>query len=230
MARTSILLGLALITAACGGGDSGPAGVIDNESSAAVRVINGTASPVRVTVDGVVRVSSLAASSVSAAIDLPEGGRTIELETLSGTTPTGAVTTADVETTLGRTRLVTVFGSASALEAAVLDTGSVPAPGTSKLRVVHLAATAPTIDVWRTQPDFPVPVIVMFPFPYGASSSFLQSDPGEWEVFVTAAGSADPTQAPLGTLSLLIGANTARTVVIFDRPGGGVRLEVVQGE
>ncbi len=57
--------------------------------------------------------------------------------------------------------------------------------GKSKLRVVHLAGTAPQVDIWRTQPDYQTPIRVMFPFPYGAESSYLQSDPGTWTVFVT---------------------------------------------
>ena len=48
------------------------------------------------------------------------------------------------------------------------DTGAVVPADKSKLRVVHAAAGAPAIDIWRTQPDFATYITIMFPFAYQA--------------------------------------------------------------
>jgi len=81
---------------------------------------------------------------------------------------------------------------------------------------VHLAPDANGIEIWRSQPDFQTPVHIMTPFPYQATSPYLQSTPGNWEVFVTATGSSaklattGPVQVPSGQ---------RRTVVLLDSAG-----------
>ncbi len=108
---------------------------------------------------------------------------------------------------------------------ALSDTGAAPVAGRGKLRVVHLAAGAPAVDVWRTQPDFPTAVRVMFPFAYRAESAYVQSTPGTWTVFVTAAGQAAPVRAASGPIA--VAGGEVRTVVLLDAPGGGVRVTVL---
>ena len=99
------------------------------------------------------------------------------------------------------------------------DTGSAPVAGRSKLQVVHLAESAPPLDVWRTQPDFSEPVRVMFPFPLGAQSSYIESEPGPWSVWATAEGTTTPVLATTGSLNILGGQ--VWTVLLLDEPGGG---------
>jgi hypothetical protein len=104
----------------------------------------------------------------------------------------------------------------------------------TKLSVINLAASAPALDVWRTQPDYSTPIRIMFPFPYGAQSEFVQSTPGTWEVIVTTAsppapGEPDPRTSALATYSLTINANVAQTLVILDKPGGGVAVSLLTG-
>ena len=65
------------------------------------------------------------------------------------------------------------------------DTGAVVPADKSKLRVVHAAAGAPAIDIWRTQPDFATYLTIMFPFAYQATSPYIQSDPGDWRILVS---------------------------------------------
>ncbi|HSQ30157.1 MAG TPA: DUF4397 domain-containing protein [Gemmatimonadaceae bacterium] len=199
--------------------------------SVPLRVINGAAVPVSVIIDGATRVTTLAPASISEVVRVPEGARRVELRPMSG-----ASATATLQASAGGTEPVlvaaTAVGSSSVGVLVLADTAPIPAPGTSKLRVVHMASKAPPIDVWRKQPDFPTPVRVAFPFLYGFTSGYIQSAPGTWELTVTPtdslkkAGGAVGLPSELARLSLTTAADRAYTVVLLDAPDG-VRLEVI---
>jgi hypothetical protein len=212
-----------------------PVSPTGGSTGAKLSVINGAPGAVRVVVDGVTRIPSLAAASVSTALDVGVGAHAVELQAIASGTLSGTSSTS-VMASAGGTAFVTARAATSGAVVAgvVTDSGSVPAPGMSKLRVIHLAASAPALDVWRTQPDFTTPIRTMFPFPYSAQSSFIQSTPGAWEVIVTnasapTAGEPDPRTNALATLSLTINAGVAQTVVILDKAGGGVVLSLLTG-
>jgi hypothetical protein len=57
----------------------------------------------------------------------------------------------------------------------------------------------------------------MTPFPSGTASPFLEGDPGVWEVWTTAAGSATKT-ASSGPIE--IPESFRRTVLVLDSPAG----------
>lgn len=99
------------------------------------------------------------------------------------------------------------------------DTGSAPVAGKSKVTVVHLAEQAPALDVWRLQPDFPDSIRVMFPFPLGAQSNYIESTPGAWRVFATAEGTAGPALATTGEFA--VSGGQVYAVLLLDEPGGG---------
>ena len=63
----------------------------------------------------------------------------------------------------------------------------------------------------------------MTPFDYQATSPYLQSDPGAWEVFVTRPG--DTTKLTT-TGSITIPAGEKRTVVLLDS-AGTMRFRVI---
>ena len=113
--------------------------------------------------------------------------------TLSGTSA------MQVTTTQSGTAFVTAQrnGSGAVVAGVVGDTGAVPAAGMTKLSVINLAASAPALDVWRTQPDYTTPIRIMFPFPYGAQSEFVQSTAGAGEVIVTTASPPTPGEPDL---------------------------------
>ena len=92
--------------------------------------------------------------------------------------------------------------------------------GKGKLRVSHLAANAPAIDVYRTQPDFPSFVKFMEPFAFNATTPFIMSDPGNWTIRVTARG----TNQVLAETSVRVDALWIRTVLLLDAPNGGVKI------
>lgn len=233
LTRFAALTAATTIAAACA--SDAPLALSGGTGDARMSVINGTRGAVRVTVDGNVRINALPAASISSAIDLPAGEHTVELQAVGGGALSGVASTK-VSARADGTAFVAAHSSAlgTLLAGVVGDTGAVPASGLSKLRVIHLAAAAGALDVWRTQPGYPTPIRTMFPFPYAAESSFLQSTPGEWEVIVTAAsapasGEPDPRPLALARLALSIGPDLARTVVILDKPGGGVVISVLSG-
>ena len=190
-------------------------------TGAGLRVINASQAPLTVLVDGRVVAQGLTVASVSSTLPIAPGSHQVRLQTAGG-----ASAALTVQAAAGRT--VTTFGTPAAgsgLAAAVLeDTGSVVPAGKSKLRVTHLAANAPAVDIWRTQPDFQTPIRVMFPFAYQATSSYLQSDPGAWEVFVTPAGG---TTRLATTGPIAVPSGERRTVVLLDS-AGVLRLRVIQ--
>src|SRR5262249_47312603 len=150
----------------------------------AIRVVNASQGLVDVIVDGQTLLHGLQVATVSDRISVSSGSHQIRL-----TAPSGPSAQVQIDAATGATRVAVVTPGASSLVASVLvDTGAIVPAGKSKLRVVHLAANAGSIEIWRTQPDFQSPVHIMTPFDYQATSPYLQSDPGNWEVFVTRSG------------------------------------------
>ena len=186
---------------------------------AGVRVINASSVPFDVLIDGGVSIPALSVATVSPPVPVTAGAHIIGLRV------NGVVTSINVQTTDGQTlTTVAVPGTASSVTASVMvDTGSIVPEGKSKLRVVHLASGVPAIEIWRTQPDFQTPVHIMTPFAYLAQSPYLQSDPGAWEVFITAPGSTAKL-ATTGAISIPNGER--RTVVLLDS-AGVMRLRVI---
>ena len=181
--------------------------------TSAVRVINASKVPFEILIDGAVAASSLGIANVSTALPVVPGTHTIGLRAADGT-----LTNLSVQTASGQTlTTVALPGTGSSFIARVLvDTGSIVPAGKSKLRVAHLAGGAPAIEFWRTQPDFQTPVHIMTPFVYQATSPYLQSDPGAWEVFVTAPGS---TTKLATTGAVVVPSGERRTVVLLDSAG-----------
>lgn len=211
-----------LSIAACSAADSTAPG------GAAIRVINASDTPLSVSVDGSTRLASLTPATVSGAIAASEGARHLELRTATG----AVAASVDVPVASGLALVEVHRTSSAALSASVVpDTGAVPAPGMSKLRVVHLAASMPQVDIWRVQPDYADPVRLMFPFPLGASSSYVQSTAGRWTVIVTtpvstwdAASAGDVMAHAVAQLAVDVPADRANTVAFMDDGAGGVKL------
>lgn len=204
----SLLLASAVAAAGCS------STTIDQpQPNAAVRVINATADPLDVIVDGHVVATGVPLASVSANLQVSPGTHELRLQPA-----TGDPVALTVESSLGEVVTAAAYrGTQAQMDASVLvDTGAVVPAGKSKLRVVHLAGSATGIEIWRSQPDFQTPVHIMTPFPYQATSPYLQSTPGNWEVFVTASGTSTklattgPVQVPSGQ---------RRTVVLMDSAG-----------
>jgi len=193
-----------------------------------LRVVNGFTTPVEVSIDGNVAISSLAAGEIATAAPT-SGGHSLSLRPVGG----GVSSTQSISTTTGgMTTVAAVRSLSGSVSATVLDdTNSVVPAGATKVRVLHLAPTAGTLQVYRTQPDFPTPVSWQFPFNYQAeptslSAPFYQSTVGTWEVRVwqTPADASGWANAPV-RISIPLESGQKATVVILDKPGGGVKVE-----
>jgi hypothetical protein len=113
-------------------------------------------------------------------------------------------------------RLVVAYDSSGLVRPLVVaDTGALVPEGRTKLRVMHAAAGAPAVDIWRTQPDFATPTRILTPFEYKAVSAYLQGTPGTWTVTVTPrdAGATAPAN-PLAQASVSLDAGERATVVL----------------
>jgi hypothetical protein len=193
--------------------------------SSTVSVANATSGSLGASVDGV-KVLFAVPPNRSTGMMIGEGAHTIQLiDDANRTTDVAVKSSADTaHTVVAYPRIIA--GATTGISTAVLaDTGAAVPAGKSKLRVAHLAANAGNIEIWRSQPDFPSGVHIMTPFPYQATSPYLQSDPGTWEVWLTAAGStvrtvsSGPIQIPSGerrTVLLLDGASGPRFTVVTE--------------
>lgn len=189
----------------------------DANATARLRVVQGTSTTVDVIVDGRVVLSGVARGQASNHASLTAGEHLIGIRRAGSTMVAG---TRSITLGAQDTANLVLIDSSTVINPVVLtDTGATPAAGKTKLRVVHFATNAPPIDVWRTQPDWGTLIRVMFPFDYRAASSYLQSDPGNWNVVVTP---KDQTTQLYSTGDINVPAGEVRTVVLLDAPGGGI--------
>lgn len=195
-----------------------------------LRVINAITSPVDVLVDGNVAISSLAPGTIGTTAPV-NGSHSLMLrptQLASSSTRTITTTTGSLST------FAVVLASNGSVQSAVLDdTNSVVPAGATKVRVLHLAPTAGVIQVFRTQPDFQHPISWQFPFTYQAeptslSAPFYQSTVGTWEIRVwqTPADSTGWDSAPI-KIQIPLASGEKKTVLILDKPGGGIRYELM---
>ena len=217
--RSIWLLPAILAVAACSGDTTSPS--TTGNTDGRLQVIPGVAalSAVDVVVDGQTALRNAAYGVPTSPIALSLGQHQVKV-VVAGAAPSPGGATVNLKA--GDTTRVVVIGSANALNPVVLgDTGAIPVPGKGKLRVSHMAANAPEIDVYRTQPDFPTFVKFMDPFPYKASSPFIESTPGDWVIRVTKKGSTEvlAQSAPIRVNELWI-----RTVLLLDAPNGGIKI------
>jgi hypothetical protein len=194
-----------------------------------LRVVNAFTGPVDVLIDGNVAISALAAGTIGAASPA-SGAHSVVLRPASGASVTKSITTS----TGAVATIAAVRTNAGSVTTAVLDdTGSIVPAGKTKLRVLHLAPNAGVLQVYRTQPDYQTPIAWQFPFTYqdnptSLSAPFYQSDIGNWEVRVwQTPADASGWSTAAAKIVVPLGSGEKRTVVILDKAGGGVRVEVL---
>jgi Domain of unknown function (DUF4397) len=222
-ARFAQVLLLSFI-AACGDSPTAPA------VTAGLRVINAFTTPVDIVIDGTVVASALTAGSIDT-IASAVGVHSLTLRP----TGAGAPASQSISTTAGALNTVAAVRVASgALGTVALDdTNSIVPAGATKVRVLHFAPNAGTLQVYRTQPDYQQPISWQFPFNYqpdpnSLSAPFLQSTVGSWEVRVWQTP-ADASGWATATVRVVIplGSGEKKTVLMLDKAGGGVRIEVL---
>jgi hypothetical protein len=217
-ARTFWLLSALIGTTACSDDSTSPPG---GNTDGRLQVIPGVAAvaAVDVIVDGQTKLTNAAYGVPTTPIALSLGTHQVKVVP-AGTAPSSGGTTVTLRA--GDTTRVVVIGTPTALTPIALgDTGAAPVPGKGKLRVSHLAANAPPIDVYRSQPDFTTFVKLMDPFPYQSSSSFVESTPGNWVIRVTARGTS---QVLAESGPIRVDALWVRTILLLDAPNGGIKI------
>jgi hypothetical protein len=220
-ARSFWLLSALTAAVACADDPSGPDTGGNPNTDGRLQVVSAVSavSAVDVVVDGQTRLSSVPYGVLSSPIALSLGQHAVRVVP-AGTAPSAGGTVVTLRA--GDTTRVVVTGTPTAMTPVALgDTGAAPVPGKGKLRVTHLAANAPAIDVYRTQPDFPSFVKFMDPFPFNATTPFIMSDPGNWVIRVTARGT---NQVLAESGPIRVDALWIRTVLLLDAPNGGVRI------
>jgi hypothetical protein len=230
LTRTTLgFLALGLLAGGCSGDDTGPAPLYGS-----LRVIQAAESTatIDVLVDGNVVIHRLAAGAASAAVPVPAGRREIAFRPVGGEASPHVL---DLPVSVDRAYTTVVIDSAAVLDPVVLsDTGSTPAAGRTKLQVANFASLAGPLDVYRRQPDFDGLLTLVFPFAYGSLSGYVESDPGDWQVLNAPERRADgvPLAVPADTVLVVdpvpLAAGQASTVVIVDKPGGGLDAVIVR--
>jgi hypothetical protein len=198
--------------------------------AAQLQVINASATPINLVVDGQIVIQGIAGRSLSSSIGVDAGSRSVEFRSQSGST------LAQLTVAASSGKVVTLAsmpsGSNGVSAAVVGDTGATVSAGFGKLRVLHLAASAPTLEIWRTQPDFQTPIRFAFPFTYGNNSGFDQSTPGNWEVRVWRPATDSTNLAhwanPDAQLTIAVPSGVVKTVAVLDAATGtGFQIQVV---
>jgi hypothetical protein len=231
--RISLLSVVGAVGLAIGSACSESARPVQSSRAAqGIRVVNGFTGPVDVLVDGVVAASGVAPGALDS-VEQSAGAHTVALRPSGGS----ASVTLPVTTGAGEFRTIAAVRSGGALAASDLDdTNAVVPAGATKVRVLHLAPNAGEIQVFRTQPDWSTPIEWQFPFLYDSAgvdpiaNPYYQSTVGTWDVRAW----RKPSEVALGwngttarvTFSLASGEK--RTVLVLDRPGGGIRLSVIE--
>ena len=190
-----------------------------------VVVVNGVPGVLDVYVDGNLQTGTVAGRSVSTAISVPAGTRSIELRPTNQKIGGSTVVVAIVDQTQTILAAVTV-GSTLQTEL-IPDSSSTSVPGVSRVRVLNLASNVPALSVWNTRPDAPAPALLVSPLLSNSISRFVQGSPGSWEFRVWDATSPVTTwDGAVTRLVFDVASGEVRTVVIFDN-GGGLRLLAV---
>jgi hypothetical protein len=224
-----LLLLAGCLASGCAVDDTGPAPL-----TGSLRVIQAAESTatIDVLVDGNVVIHRLAAGAASSAVAVPAGPREIGFRPVGGATSSQVL---DLAVSPDREYTAVVIDSAAVLSPVVLaDTGSTPAASRTKLRVANFASLAGPLDVYRRQPDFDGLVSLVFPFGYRTLSGYVESDPGDWQVLIAPERRAGgvPLAVPADTLLVVdpvsLASGQAGTVVVVDRPGGGLDAVIVR--
>jgi hypothetical protein len=195
-----------------------------------VRVIHASADApaVDVLANGNLVFQGLKFKSFTEYTPVPRGSYTFSIN-LSGTNTT-ALKYGPVDLQGGNAYSFYALGKVSNKSLLIMGTGDdvmAPPAGMTKVRVVHGASTAPTVDVFATAPYAPLPAspaLTGVPFPF--AGPYLMVPAGAYQARVTPTGTKT-VAIDSGRLPLMGG--TVRTVIALDpaAAGGGFELLVL---
>lgn len=218
----TLLMAATALTAACDDDDdnTGP------EGEARVRVVHASpdAPDVDVLLDDTVVLSDVPYLAASDYLEAPAGEHNVKVNAAGTTT-----TVIDEDVTLDDGADYTVIASdlVAALTPIVLeDDNSTPAAGNARVRAIHGAPSAPTVDVYVTAPgaDLEGETPVLTGVEFGDVADYLEVPAGDYQVRVTPAGTKI-VAIDSGTLTLVSGQ--VRTAIAVDAPGGGAPFDLL---
>ena len=182
-------------------------------SGSTLQVVNATRAPLTITVDGVRVATGLSISGLSVR-NVGPGAHAVRLEATGS--PAKDFT---INATLGVavTAVVQASIEGALIPSVLADTAATPAPGKSKLRVIHLSALAPAIDPCRTPPGFRPGRALIVPFLRRGPGHPKSNAAGTWTVYVTPVGDANTKLAESGPI--VAASGEVRTVVLVDSAG-----------
>jgi len=188
--------------------------------TAGVQVVHASpdAPNVDVLVDGAIVLTNVPYKAASGYLSVPAGTRNVKVRA-TGTTTT--VIDADLPLSAGMSYTVMATGPVASIQALVLtDDLSNPAAGNVKLRLVHAAPSAPTVDIYVTAPGADISALAptLAGVPFRGYSDYLEVPAGSYQVRVTPAGTKT---VALDTGTLAVAAGQIRTGVALDATGGG---------
>ena len=227
--RLFTISSIALFTVVAACGDDNVTATLGG-GQPALRVVNALSTPVDVLLDGNIVIAALPAGAIDTALS-PSGSHSLALR------PSGGNLSASRSIVINDGALSTIAvlraANGSVASAFLDDTNNIVPAGATKLRVLHFAPNAGTLQVFRTQPDYQQPIAWQFPFNYQAepnslSAPFFQSTPGTWEVRIwqAPADASGWANAPV-KVTIPLASGGKRTLMILDKPGGGVRVELL---
>lgn len=206
-----------LLFVACSSSDS---------NTAYVRVVHASpdAPNVDVIVDGTTVLTDVPFGVASAYLSVDEGERRVQVN-VTGTTTTVIDATLTLVGDTGYT--VIARGLVADIGALVaVDSRGTFGSGSSALRAIHGAPSAPNVDIYVTAPgaDLATATPVLTDIPFEAIAEYLSVAPGEYQVRVTAAGTTT-VAIDSGSVNLANGVNY--TAIALDGVGGGAPFSLL---
>lgn len=210
---------VALLGLAAGCDDDAVAPVPVQEARVRVLHASPDAPAVDVLVDGQVVLTNVPFKAASPYLAVPAGARNLRVRA----TANPSLVVIDVTPTLAASTDYTVIARnlVASIEPWLLtDDNTAPAAGSIKLRLVHSAPGAPTVDIYVTTPgaDLGVSTPTLTDVPYAAASNYLAVPAGTYQVRVCP---ANTTTVAIDSGALTLAAGQIRTAVAVDSPGGG---------
>ena len=218
----TLLFAASALTAACSDDDdnTGP------EGEARVRVVHASpdAPDVDVLLDDVEVLGDVPYLTASNYLGVPAGDHNLKVNA-AGTATT--VIDADVNLVDGTDYTVIASGLAEAIEPIVLqDDNSTPAAGNARVRAIHGAPGAPSVDIYITAPgaDLETTIPLLVGVEFGDVADYIEAPAGDYQVRVTSAGTKTVV-IDSGTLTLSSGQ--VRTAIAVEAVGGGAPFDLL---
>ena len=215
--RFKSIAGIVLALAIAGCDETGTQMVI---TQANIRVVHGSpdAPDFDVAVDDQTVARDLSYTDASDYLQVNPGDRTVHVRAASSTLDATSVSL----TALGDTSYTIIaLNRVAQIESIVLtDSPVAPETGQARLRLVHAAPSATTVDIYVTAPtaDLATATPTVAGLSFRGSSTYQSVLAGTYRVRVTSAGTRNVL---LNVPNVPIVAGQIRTVVALDAPGGG---------